>query len=86
IASYPIPYGFSQKYLDSRLCINTTNVEINIAKVNDLLGFGTFANPLTAHSGYKSDDRVVALIAKGIGTNKAADIVKERCQWLEEVD
>ena len=86
IASYPIPYGFSQQYLDSRLCINVSNVEINIAKVTDLLGFGTFANPLTAHSGYKSDNRVVALIAKGIGTNKTADIVKSRCQWLEEVD
>lgn len=86
IASYPIPYGFSQQYLDSRLCINVSNVEINIAKVTDLLGFGTFANPLTAHSGYRSDDRVVALIAKGIGTNKAADIVKARCKWVEEID
>jgi len=86
IASYPIPYGFSQKYLDSRLCINTTNVEINIAKVIDLLGMGTFANPLTAHSGYKSDNRVVALIAKGIGTSGEADIVKARCKWVEEVD
>ncbi len=86
IASYPIPYGFSQKYLDSRLCINITNVEINIAKVNDLLGFGTFANPLTAHSGYKSDDRVVALISNGIGTQDTEAIVTQRCVLVEEVD
>ena len=86
LASYPIPHGFSQKYLDSRLCISTSNVEINIAKVTDLLGFGTFANPLTAHSGYKSDARVVAIIAKGIGTNETAEIVKNRCTFLEEVD
>jgi len=86
IASYPIPYDFSQKYLDSRLCITPSNVEINIAEVTDLLGFGTFANPLTAHSGYKSDARVVAIIAKGIGTNTAANIVKDRCKFIEEVD
>ena len=86
IASYPIPYGFSQQYLDSRLCIDISNVEINIASVTDLFGLGTFANPLTAHSGYKSDDRVIALIAKGIGTDKSADIVNQRCRWLEEVD
>jgi len=86
IASYPIPYGFSQQYLDSRLCIDISNVEINIANVTDLLGFGTFANPLTAHSGYKSDDRVITLIAKGIGTNENADIVNDRCSWLEEIE
>lgn len=86
IVSYPLPYGFAQKYLDSRLCINIANIEINVAKVTDLLGIGTFANPLTAHSAYKSDARVVAIIAKGIGTNKTAEIVRTRCKWLEEVD
>lgn len=86
IVSYPLPYGFAQQYLDSRLCINIANVEINVAKVTDLLGIGTFANPLTAHSAYKSDARVVAIIAKGIGTNKTAEIVRTRCKWLEEVE
>ncbi|BCG63269.1 MAG: hypothetical protein methR_P0965 [Methyloprofundus sp.] len=86
IASYPIPYGFTDTYLDSRLCLSTTNVDINIANIIDLLGFGTAANPLTAHSGYKSDDRVIALIAHGIGTESSADIVNERCKWIEELD
>jgi transposase len=39
-----------------------SDVDINIANIIDLLGFGTAATPLTAHSGYKSDDRVIALI------------------------
>jgi len=86
IASYPIPYGFTQKYLDSRLCIEVANVEINIASVTDLLGLGTFANPMTAHSGYKSDDRVIALIANGIGSDNTAEVVNKRCEWLEETD
>jgi len=86
IASYPIPYNFSEQFLDSRLCINTSNVDINIANVVDLLGLGTAANPLTAHSGYQSDNRVIALIAKGIGSKNTADIINTRCKWIEETD
>ena len=41
---------------------------------------------MEAHTGYDTDDRVVALIAKGIGTPHTAPIVKERCEWTELVD
>ncbi|WP_239649976.1 hypothetical protein [Methylocucumis oryzae] len=32
LLSYAIPQGFAEKYLDSRLCINVTNININVAK------------------------------------------------------
>ncbi|MDD5265681.1 MAG: hypothetical protein PHO08_00955 [Methylococcales bacterium] len=86
LLSYAIPHDFSEKYLDSRLCINVTNVDINVAKVFDAFGLGKMANPMEAHVGYAKDDRVVALIAKGIGEGNTAPIVKEKCQWTEITD
>ena len=86
LLSYAIPQQFSQNNLDSRLCAEITNIDINVAHVIDMFGMGSFANPLTAHTGYDSDDRVVALIANGIGSDKTSDIVKERCTWTEFVD
>lgn len=86
LLSYAIPQGFASKYLDSRLCVGVTNININVANVNDLFGIGELANPLTAHVGYDSDDRVVALIAKGIGTPGASEIAKKRCEWTRLVD
>ena len=86
LLSYAIPYGFAEKYLDSRLCIDVTNVNINVAHVYDVFGLGKFANPMDAHIGYDTDDRVIALIAKGIGSETSADIVKERCRWIETID
>lgn len=86
LLSYAIPQKFGQDRLDSRLCAEITNININVAHVIDLFGMGKFANPLTAHTGYDSDDRVVALIANGIGTNHTSTLVKDRCQWTEYVD
>ena len=86
LLSYAIPQQFVQSHLDSRLCAEVTNININVAHVIDMFGMGNFANPLTAHTGYESDDRVVALIAKGIGTKNTADIVIERCRWTKYVD
>ena len=86
LLSYAIPQQFVQRHLDSRLCAEVTNININVAHVIDMFGMGNFANPLTAHTGYDSDDRVVALIAKGIGTKNTADLVTERCRWTKYVD
>jgi len=86
LLSYAIPQQFVQSHLDSRLCAEVTNININVAHVIDMFGMGSFANPLTAHTGYDSDDRVVALIAKGVGTEHTADLVTERCRWTEYVD
>lgn len=86
LLSYALPYDFVNKYLDSRLCVNVTNININVAKVYDAFGLGRLANPLDAHIGYDTDDRVVALIAKGIANDKTADIVKQRCRWTETIE
>ncbi len=85
ILSYAIPAGFVEKYLDSRLCIDVTNININVAHVYDVFGVGKLANPMDAHIGYDTDERVVALIAKGIGKGRTAEIVNERCRWIEMV-
>lgn len=86
LLSYAIPSGFPEKYLDSRLCIDVVNININVAEIVDLFGLGDVANPLTAHTHYDSDDRVVALVAKGIGTPKTAEIVSDKCEWTRLVD
>ncbi len=86
LLSYAIPQGFVEKYLDSRLCIDVTNININVAFIYDVFGLGKLANPMDAHIGYDTDDRVVALIAKGIGNAHIAKIVGERCRWIETID
>lgn len=85
LLSYGIPPGYSEKYLDSRLCASITNVNINIAKVMDAFGLSDLANPLEAHVGYDRDDRVVALIANGIGHPNASSLVEERCEFVKTV-
>ena len=86
LLSYAIPQGFVERYIDSRLCVDVTNININIANVFDAFGFGKIANPMQAHIGYDTDDRVIALIAKGIGTADTAPLIRERCDWTETID
>jgi hypothetical protein len=86
LLSYAIPHGFVEKYLDSRLCIDVTNININVATIFDAFGLGKLANPLEAHVGYDTDDRVIALIAKGIGNKNTAKVVNDRCRWVETID
>ncbi|PKM10583.1 MAG: hypothetical protein CVV13_12405 [Gammaproteobacteria bacterium HGW-Gammaproteobacteria-3] len=86
LLSYAVPQGFVEKYLDSRLCIDATNININVATIFDAFGMGKMANPLDAHIGYDTDDRVVAMIAQGIGNGHTAKIVNEKCSWVETID
>ena len=86
LLSYAIPHDFTEKYLDSRLCAEVTIININIAKVFDAFGIGKIANPMEAHSGYPKDNRVIAMIAKGIGHAQTAPLVKDRCEWTETTD
>jgi hypothetical protein len=86
ILSYSIPPQFANEYLDSRLCPEITNVTINVTQPVSLLGFGSFARPDQAHSNYDNDDRVIAMIANGIGTDQASPIVQEKCTWLEAIN
>lgn len=86
LLSYEITPVFADKRMDSRICPKMTNVSINIAKVISLFGVGELASPGEAHNGYSGDDRVIQLIVHGIGHDGAADLIKERCTWLEVVD
>lgn len=85
LLSYGIPPEFAEKYIDSRLCAKITNVNINVAKLMDAFGMTDLANPMEAHVGYDQDDRVIAMIAKGIGTNGASPLVKQRCEFTKEI-
>ncbi len=86
ILSYPIPPKFVEQYIDSRLCPSATNISINVAQPISLFGLGEFADPAEAHSGYDHDERVIALIAHGIGQPDTAEIVRQRCAWLETTE
>jgi hypothetical protein len=85
LLSYGIPAGFAEKFIDSRLCARITNVNINIAKIMDAFGMTDLANPLEAHIGYDTDDRVIAMIARGIGNPSASPLIKQRCEFTKEV-
>ncbi|TVS00533.1 MAG: hypothetical protein EA406_00440 [Rhodospirillales bacterium] len=83
LLSYPVPEQFAERHIDSRLCPSVSNITINVASVNSFLGLGQVANPLSAHSGYGTDERVGALLARGAGNPNVAPIVAERCTWRE---
>jgi hypothetical protein len=83
--SYAIPAGFTNRYIDSRICAKTTNININVANIIDVFGI-TFANPLEAHNGYKTDKRVIALMVNGVGNENTAPIIKERCSTMITTD
>ena len=86
LLSYGIPPGFSEKYLDSRLCPRITNVNINVAKTIDAFGISGLANPMYAHVGYDTDDRIVALIAKGIGNPNTSPLITQKCEFTKTVE
>lgn len=86
LLSYGIPPKFAHEKMDSRICPKITNIEINVADVIDLFGFGEFANPADAHNGYDNDEQVIKLIAHGIGHEEVPMETKEKCSWVEVVD
>jgi len=83
LLSYTIPLGYKDKFLDSRLCARISNISINIAYVTDILGITEVANPMEAHVGYDHDERVIALMAHGLGKDEMAPIISKRCEWME---
>jgi len=82
ILSWSVPPGYEDRYIDSRMCPVLTNVIINIAKVKNLLGV-ELAAPGEAHRGYDNDERVVKMIARGLGKPQSDPLIEERCEWLE---
>jgi len=85
ILSYTITKEFMDRYLDSRLCIDTTNININVADVTGVFGMD-YANPGDAHTGYLTDERVIAMIVNGVGNENTSQIVKERCTIMITTD
>lgn len=83
VLSYPIPPNFADEYMDSRVCPQVTNITLNIAPEISLFGLSDLANPLAAHVDYDHDERVVALMAHGLGYADQAAIITDRCTWLE---
>ena len=82
LLSHPILYAFVRDHVDSRLRLKQVNVTINIAWVR--LCSGLASSPtLTAHVDYDDDERVIGSITRGIGQPETAEVVKERCTWLE---
>ena len=81
ILSYTITNDFMRRYIDSRICYQTTNININVAEIGGIFGI-TYANPLAAHSGYHTDKRVLALIANGVGNENTSPIVDENCKIM----
>jgi hypothetical protein len=53
--------------IDSRLCPTIVNMSLNIARVSRVLARDGFANPVTAHTGYNDDERVIGLMTGGLG-------------------
>jgi hypothetical protein len=84
--SYAIPVDYENKYLDSRLCPMIVNVSVNVADPINLFGLGDFVNPMTAHSSYEDDERVIGLIVGGIGNQDVDPKVAAECQWMETVE
>ena len=82
--SYALPPNFIDEYVDSRLCPTLTNAILNVSDITDIFG-GEFANPLSAHTEYDNDRRVIGLIARGIGHSEVDPEVADRCTWLESV-
>lgn len=83
--SYALPARYLDEKIDSRLCPVLTNVIINVAPLNDFFGIGKIANPMSAHTGYENDERVIDLIAKGIGVEAVSPLITERCEWIEVI-
>jgi hypothetical protein len=81
ILSYTITQEFMDQYLDSRLCIDTTNININVADVTGMFGID-FASPFDAHNGYLTDEHVIALIAHGVGNKDTSPTINERCRIM----
>lgn len=82
ILSWAVPPDYENSSLDSRMCPRLANVILNVAHVRSVLG-REMASPIEAHSGYDKDDRVIKLIVRGMSTEHADPLIKERCEWLE---
>jgi hypothetical protein len=78
ILSYTIPQSFTADFMDSRLCASTTNVVVSVARPVSL-AVTSVASPEVAHTAYDNDDRVLALMTKGLSKDVPPP---QGCSWL----
>jgi hypothetical protein len=86
LLSYPIPPNLVHRYVDSRLCPSVTNISINVTQPIDFFGISEFVNPVAAHSDYDHDERVIEIIAHGVGHAGISPLLEERCSWMKTVE
>ena len=86
LLSYPIPPVLARRYVDSRLCPRVTNISINVARPVNLFGLSEVANPVSAHGAYDNDERVIDIMANGVGQGPDWAELEARCSWIETVE
>ena len=81
LLSYSITPDFVDRYMDSRLCPQVTNIHINVA--NRISAFGIeVVNPISAHGNYDSDERVIELITRGNSDLEQNERLSGRCRMI----
>ena len=85
LLSYDIPQQFVDEYIDSRMCPEVTNVSINVADVISAFGVGV-VNPVTAHTGYDNDSRVINIIANGTIDYNPDSEIADKCRFIRIKD
>lgn len=81
LLSYSITQDFVDRYFDSRMCPELTNIKINVA--DRIAAFGAeVVNPMSAHGNYHSDARVIELIAHGNADFEQNALLSERCRMI----
>lgn len=83
--SYAVSPEYINRYVDSRLCPQVTNVQLEVAKVTSILGLQEIANPGDAHTGYETDSRVLKMLVSGFGKTHGQAEPKERCEFIEAI-
>ena len=86
LLSYPIPPNLARRYVDSRLCPSVTNISINVTQPINFFGISEVANPAAAHSDYDHDERVIEIIAHGVGQAGVSPLLEESCSWIKTVE
>ena len=85
LLSYDVEQSFVDDYMDSRMCPSLTNVSLNVAEVISAFGVGV-VNPVTAHTEYDNDDRVIKLISHGVENFQNDKEFSKKCKFIKLAD
>ncbi|MDX1410748.1 MAG: hypothetical protein R3351_01200 [Nitrospirales bacterium] len=86
LLSYAIPPAYADEYMDSRLCPTVVNVSVNVVPTFDLFKVGQIADPLSAHTEYDNNHRVIGLITRGVGNSQGDQAKALGCEWMKTVE